>query len=167
MTMFIPARGQKPKDITPTFNTIRQALEDTIIDELGYHYIREVQKEYDSTGDKYDNLKIRFESDARLARDLAERNLCEKNPPSKLMELIPRISINFKLTIPESCVVILFLYYGLVLSEQYDDTIDDMSLLLQILVGGKKGKKLYKKIIHIASQQHPHCSEVRRTLLFS
>jgi hypothetical protein len=168
MASFISNKKQKTNTDTFEFDKIRQTLEETIIEELRYHYHTEVQKELPKCNStKVNKLKIIQEGDYRLGKDLLHRNFCEKYPPTKVTNLIPKISQNFTLTIPEACVVLLFLYYGLVLSEQYDDTIDDMLSLLQILVGTQKADKLYNKIILIASDSNRHCSEIRRTLLFS
>ena len=141
------------------FDDIRQIVEDTLIENLRQYY-------EDQVIDEKQELDHKKETERRLKLDLARRNFCEKDIPSRLFRLIPLIADEFSLCISSSCVVFLFLYYGLVLCESTDDTIWGMLYTLRILVGDQRATKLYNKIVHIASATDSVCSQVRRTLLF-
>ena len=141
------------------FDKIRQIVEEHLIENLRQYYEEQVFNEKEE-------FDIKKETERRLKLDLQHRNFCEKDIPHKLCSLIPLISNKFSISISSSCVVFLFLYYGLVLCENTDDTIWDMLYTLRLLVGDSRAINLYNKIVHIASATDTVCSQVRRTLLF-
>lgn len=64
------------------------------------------------------------------------------------------------------CTILLMLYSGYVLAEQSDDFIPDMLIVLQRVLGDKKGKEAFSHIIYIASSECENCSKLRQFFLF-
>ena len=108
-----------------------------------------------------------------LNKDLEVIEFCPRSETSRLIKLIPLVRKITNMTTTRkkdrnkiACAIILMLYYGYVLSEQSDDFIPDMSVLLRELLGYEDGKKAYDYVVHIAGSNCHDCSRLRKFFLF-
>lgn len=112
----------------------------------------------------------------RLSHDLKTMKFCHKkdidgstrNRKVQLLQLIPTVrkAIQRKLSLSMICAIILMLYYGLILSEQSDESIPDMMVVLEDVLGFTKGTIAYNAVIKIVSSKDTHCKSLRRYFLF-
>ena len=112
----------------------------------------------------------------RLSYDLKTISFCHKKDIDdstrdrkvQLLQLVPivRKATQRKMSLSTICAIILMLYYGLILSEQSDESIPDMMVVLKDVLGFTKGTIAYNAVIKIASSKDIHCKSLRRYFLF-